>query len=59
MVVALCLAAIAMGEVLSFDCVQHRQVTKRAACLGNLNRIRLAKLVCADEHGRLLGHGLR
>ena len=50
-VVALCLAAIAVGGVLSFDYVQRKQVAKRTACLGSLNRIRLTKLVYAGEHG--------
>jgi hypothetical protein len=50
-VVALCLAAIAVGGVSSFDYVQRRQIAKRTACRGSLNRIRLTKLVYADEHG--------
>jgi hypothetical protein len=50
-VVALCLAAIAVGGVLSFDYLQRRQIAKRTACLGSLNRIRLTKLVYAEEHG--------
>jgi hypothetical protein len=50
-VVALFLAAIAVGVVLSFDYLQRRQIAKRTSCLGSLNRIRLTKLAYAEDHG--------
>ena len=51
-IIVLCVAALVVGALfLRDDLARKRGFAQRTACVGSLIRIRLTKLVYAEEHG--------